>query len=102
MFTVSKGVAFDTTAFRNALMTLFTDVADVSLVVSAASVSVEARLIYADEVAGNAAVSQITSTSNADFSSTLGVTVEGTSAPVVTGELSPSLRLLWWLMLLLS
>jgi hypothetical protein len=67
-FTVQGDVAsFDSEGFRDALLARFTDAEDVTLVVTSASIIVEATIVMRDESAAQSAATAISTTNMADM-----------------------------------
>ena len=90
-FTAAGDVAsFNIAAMRASMLAAFPAAEDVVIIVTAASVNVDARLIMPTESAATAVATTLQTTSPAALSSQVGVTVESVSAPTVVDEVVPA------------
>ena len=84
-FTIAGSLeSFNSRDFRNSLLRKFPDAEDVELLVRAASVIVDTRIIMPTSQAADAASNVLASASALDLSAELGASIEGVSAPSVT------------------
>ena len=86
-FVVAGDVSsFDAAAFRASLLARFPSAADAAVEASAASVAVDARLVYLDQAAADADLATLSTADASALSADLGVSVESVGVPTLAYE----------------